>query len=221
MCKRPSISVIHPSFKRLDMFRRTYSLWMGTSEYPEAIEYILVVEDRDPDMFKYLESFTSLLGNKAKYVAGDFRCIVASVNRGCEHATGEIIMFVGDDHLPCPHWDTKIREALEGKEQAMLWVDEGADNDFITMPIMTRARYEHEGFMCYPEYKSMCADLDYTRCAELDGVIVKAKHIKLLHDHKGQESDETYRHTASEEFSRIGREVYEKRKENNFGRPRR
>ena len=94
----------------------------------------------------------------------------------------------------------------------------------LVMPILTRARYEQQGFVFYPEYESMFADNDFCAAARQDGVIIDARHLMFPHRHqmfdgKGgwktgnwkETLDKAYREQNRKEACAIGEMVFRRR----------
>ena len=53
----------------------------------------------------------------------------------------------------------------------------------MVMPILSRAWYENQGFVFFPEYESMFADNDFCETARQAGVVIDARHLMFPHRH--------------------------------------
>jgi hypothetical protein len=84
------------------------------------------------------------------------------------------------------------------------------------MAILTRARYEQQGYLFHPEFFSMFSDNWFSECAFSDGVVIDARDkITFEHIHpafgKG-EMDETYARSNAQEHYKAGLEIFKRLK---------
>jgi hypothetical protein len=113
------------------------------------------------------------------------------VNIAAAYATGDILIVNADDQFPVVGWDAELlsvrgatwrnREPLQA--EFVIEVDCGGyehARGIMPMPILSRARYEQQGYVFFPVYESMCADNDFCECARQDGVVIEALHL-LFH----------------------------------------
>src|ERR1035437_6319248 len=104
------------------------------------------------------------------------------------------------------------------------------DRGVLVMPILSRARYEAQGFVFYPEYESMYADNDFCESARQDGIVIDARHLMFPHRHpmfdasgvggwsedwQGRD-DVALRAQNRPESYAIGKEIYARRKASGF-----
>src|ERR1035437_2439846 len=187
--KAPLFSILHTS-ARPDKWRAVYDDWMAKCVRPEDVEYVLVIDPRwgfdIEDMTKYDTRFDNVhvvLNNRR-------RCYVDGVNLAAEASTGSILIVNADDQFACEAWDGELlRFGLlpEGEDLFVLEVSTGTPNEHergvMVMPILSRARYEQQGYVFYPEYESMFADNDFCETARQDGVVIDARHLMFPHRH--------------------------------------
>jgi hypothetical protein len=81
------------------------------------------------------------------------------------------------------------------------------------MAILTRKRYEKQGYLFHPDFTGVFSDNWFTDCAHRDGVIVPAKDLVFEHAHpvfgKGQ-MDATYEKQNSIPAYKYNAAVYER-----------
>lgn len=207
------ISLIHPSRGRARLAYDRYSEWiMMADDY--RIEYIVSIDNDDPQAELYEDSFVNVVRN-------DTNNVVAATNKAAKETEGDILIYVSDD-FSCPNgWDTLVEKEFEGVTEPMLLkVDDclqGFDVRVLTIPIMNRALYEKLGYFWHPEYKSMFVDEDLWWTCRNNGWLKKAPHLKFPHNHHSLgkcENDGTYR--RSEANWNQGKAVFARRKAAGF-----
>ena len=142
-----------------------------------------------------------------------YRYIVVKNPRGCVKAwteaaaasTGNILVQLSDDWMPCYNWDQLIADALpDATKPAVLSVSDSQRNEqgdaLLCMAICTRARYEQqrdaigirwetvgdgpikneelikgEHYLFAPEYFGVYSDNEFTHRAYRDGVVIDGR----------------------------------------------
>jgi hypothetical protein len=149
---------------------------------------------------------------------------VDNVNCAAAASTGDVLVMATDDLEPPGSWDALIQQAIEshpemprrtlrdGRQQTEAVVkcsngDARSDaRDLILHPVMTRARYERQGWVFPPAYSGMYSDNELTIRAQIDGVVIEAPHIVFMHRHPDlgtAATDQIYRwQNSREEFTR-------------------
>jgi hypothetical protein len=158
---------------------------------------------------------------------------VSNANQAARGTCGEILVLATDDLEPPDDWDRLINEALDahtrdcstgGPRPVGEIVVKCSDGQpfarrLISHPVMTRARYEAQGWLFCPAYSGMYSDNDLTERAYADCVVLEAPQIVFEHHHPlygTAEPDEVYRQqNAPEEYAR-GKEIYERRRRAGF-----
>lgn len=230
--KAPLFSILHTS-ARPDKWRAVYDDWMSKCVHPEQVEYVLCVDPRwgfSPEPAEY----DSALDNIRVVQNTMRRCYVDGVNIAAQASTGSILIVNADDQFPCDGWDVALSAAaalalgLERKD-FVIEVDCGGHEHargIMPMPILSRARYEQQGFVFYPEYESMYADNDFCFAARQDGVVIEAPHLLFPHRHPLYDNwqgvgvdprwDAAYQAQNRKEASELGRRIFERRKASGF-----
>lgn len=195
------ISLLHATRGRPGKAWRTRMDWLRLAENPDSIEHIFGIDADD-------------VSSAMLTVA---RCCVSHANTGpvgawnecAKHAKGQVLVQLSDDFEAFQGWDTAILNAFESAHDpliykpndlsmpAVLAVSDGnRSDDLLCMAIITRARYEQQGYLFHPEFFSMFSDNWFSYCAFRDGVVIDARdRITFEHMHpafgKG-ENDATY-----------------------------
>ena len=182
--KAPLFSILHTS-ARPDKWRTVYDDWRRKAVRPEDVEYVLCIDPRwgfstDPRDYEDCPGIRVVVNNKR-------RCYVDGVNIAAEASTGQVLIVNADDQFACEGWD---RELLLGADLSLEFVIEVStgtphehEKGVMVMPILSRARYEQQGYVFYIEYESMFADNDFCEAARQDGVVIDARHLMFPHRH--------------------------------------
>jgi hypothetical protein len=201
------ISLIHATRGRCKQAVQARRLWFNKAKNPDAIEHIFGLDDDDMH-----SAFLSVHNHAvAKGIGG----CVAAWNAAAEKAQGEILIQLSDDWNPPMHWDQIIIDAIgDTSESKVLAISDGHRTDkLLCMAILTRKRYQQQGFMFHPEFFSVYSDNYFTDKAYQDGVIIEARDIVFEHLHPifgKAEWDETYARSNSDKNFANGKATYEK-----------
>jgi hypothetical protein len=150
----------------------------------------------------------------------DGTCIKAW-NAAAKHSRGAILVQLSDDWIPTPHWDESILGLLDINQSQVLAISDGNRKDqLLCMAILTRRRYEEQGYLFHPDFESVFSDDWFTFAAYKDGVVVDGKHIVFTHDHPfytGNEVDETYQRNNRPERYQRGEATFLRLKKETYG----
>jgi hypothetical protein len=187
---------------------------MESASDPDKVEYLFAIDEDDP------ESIKQLTGYRTVVVAPRGRAI-RPINEGARAAKGDILITAMDDVLAPRNWDRIVRERLPNprEAQAVLAVGDGYRRDrLLVTSILTRARYEAQGYLLHPAYEAygVYADNEFTDRAYRDRVVIEAFDVIFRHEHpaftdKNAELDEVYKRHNNPECYRLGFEVYKQR----------
>lgn len=240
---KPLFSILHTS-ARPDKWREIYDAWMSAAVDSSHVEYVLAIDPRwgfSTDPAEYLPSMRSdanlapRLDNLVVVQNTGRRCYVDGVNIAAQMSAGSILIVNADDQYPCERWDEELTrvcfERLEtGRpESFVIECDEGGqehERGIMPMPILSRARYEQQGYVFYPEYESMACDNDFFEAAYKDGVVIEALHLLFPHKHPmydnwqgtGQDKrwDKQYQEQNRREAYQLGAGVLKRRRHAGF-----
>lgn len=143
---------------------------------PVSWEYIISVDESDPELQRYKELFNQLL------LVSDNHNLVEASNAAAKKATGDILILISDDFRCFKNWGIKVVEALNGKSGVLKTFDM-VQRWIVTLPIMTRDYYEMSGYFYNPNYVHMFCDTHMTHEAELEGKLIIRNDIVFRHDH--------------------------------------
>ena len=206
-----TFSLIHATRGRPDQAIQTFADYMKKAHDPTRVEYILVV-DSDDTTASQLSSYNPVISPAPS------NCIKAW-NAGAALSNGDILFAVSDDCIPPQDWDNLLEESLKGIDpqttQKSLWLSDGHRTDnLMCWFCITRARYNHQGYLFCPEYTGVFADNEHTLRSHVDGVVIDARHIVFVHNHPAfgtAPMDETYAKQNSSESYRFNQEAFIRR----------
>lgn len=200
------ISLLHATRGRPGKAWKARQDWLRMAHNPDAIEHIFGVDSDDPESFL-------LLAARAVVVRGNGGPVDAW-NECAKFAKGEILIQLSDDFAPFPGWDTAVIDAIgDASKPAVLAVSDGnRADDLLCMAILTRTRYQEQGFMFHPEFFSMFSDNWFSECAFRDGVVIDARDritFEHLHPAFGKaEMDATYARSNASANYQAGRGLF-------------
>jgi hypothetical protein len=201
------ISLIHATRGRCKQAVEARRQWFNKAKNPDAIEHIFGLDNDDPH-----GAFLSVHNHVA--TDGKGGC-VAAWNAAAEKSCGEVLVQLSDDWNPPMHWDEIILNAIgDTSDPKVLAISDGHRTDnLLCMAILTRARYEQQGYMFHPDFFSVYSDNYFTAKAYDDGVIIEARDIVFEHLHPvfgKAEWDETYARSNSDKNYANGKATYER-----------
>jgi len=210
------ISLLHPSWKRPQLAKHCYDDWMGSADYPDQVEYILSLCDKDSNFEGYKSIFKSVY-HKIKGCILYKNGLIDQVNFAAKHSTGNLLIAISDD-FSCPeHWDTLLLNALEGKSDYLVKTRDGQQPWIVTLPIMDRVYYEARGYIYHPSTKHMFCDTWITHEAHLMGKVIE---LPYLFEHQHYTSGKNAKDEVNKENDASwneGKLVYLEGLKNNFG----
>lgn len=186
--------------------------WHRKSSGLHEIEHIVSIDADDKNKKDYL-FFDPVISNNSG--------VVEATNKAAAISTGDILIYLSDD-FDCPqNWDEKIVQRTKGIINPWLLKVDDCLQKFgvcvLTIPIMSRELYERLGTFWNPNYKSMFCDEDLYWVCKNNNWIIEAQELKFPHLHPSNKKgvmDETYKRSNLNWDQ--GKEVFRKRKQNNF-----
>src|ERR1017187_7779624 len=175
--KAPLFSILHTS-ARPDKWRAVYDDWMSKAGHPEDVEYVLCIDPRWGFDTQNTRLYDTPLDNIHVVLNDKRRCYVDGVNIAAKASTGQILIVNADDQFACDGWGGGLPLAegwpsyLKGNPSFVIEVSTGTPDEHErgiigSCAILSRARYEQQGFVFYPEYESMFADRSEEHTSEL------------------------------------------------------
>jgi hypothetical protein len=193
--KAPLFSILHTS-ARPDKWRAVYDDWMSKAVHPEDVEYVLCIDPRWGFDTQNTRLYDNDLDNIHVVLNNQRRCYVDGVNIAAKASTGSILIVNADDQFACEKWDVLLMAQFDTgdvedcgiRDGFVIEVSTGTPDEHKrgiigSCAILSRARYEQQGFVFYPEYESMFADNDFCETARQDGVIIDSRHLMFPHRH--------------------------------------
>ena len=194
---------------------------MGNAHHPEDIEYVLSVDLDGP----FKDCGSAELGLPGvKVVWNSLRhCCVDAYNIGAEVSTGLVMVMNSDDMFAFPGWDEELKKVIPDLTgEYVVEVLTGGPSDvhrYLTLQILTQARYKRYGYFMHSDYVSMMADVEFTEVARRDGVVIDARQLVFDHRHPTNgksEWDDVYMHENRPECYHLGHQVLASRRARGF-----
>lgn len=189
-----TISIIHPSRQRPDMAFKTKSNWMSRATHRSEIEYVLSIDNDDPEYHNYNWMFRHQYDTRIEY--NNNESAIQAINCVVAKTTGNIIVVVSDDFDCFDGWDEYLINHLSGFDDYLVKTSDGyMSNDWlITLPIMDRKYYNRFGYIYHPDYKHMFSDTEMTTVGHMLGNVLDLQNANAVfkHNHytiQGMEKD--------------------------------
>lgn len=217
------ISIIHPSRNRAQMAFNTIDKWLSSASNTIPLEYIISVDNSEPDYYWYETNFCSLkLKYPDKYIQlirnGNENAIQA-INNGAILTTHNLIVVVSDDFACFPNWDIFLINALKDKKDFIVKTSDGIQDYIITLPIMDREYYNRFNYIYNPEYQHMFCDTEMTDVGHLLGKVIDLKSDTNIFKHNHYSTGGMQKDAINEKNDATwiqGENLYYSRKANQF-----
>jgi len=182
------ISIIHPSRNRAEMAFNTINKWLTFASGSTPIEYIISIDNNEPDVFRYESNFCSLVlkhsaNNSMRLVKNNNENAIQAINYGATLTTQNLMVVVSDDFDCFPNWDIFLINALKDKKDFVVKTSDGIQDYIITLPIMDREYYNRFNYIYNPEYQHMFCDTEMTDVGHLLGKVIDLKSDTNIFKH--------------------------------------
>ena len=215
-------SLLHATRGRPQQALETRDNFLKAALNPLGVEHIFAIDADDAESIEALKLYRHVIVENP-------RGCVKAWNAAAAYSTGDVLIQLSDDWIPCIHWDELIYLALwDGAKKRnglgvrttplVLAIDDGHRRDqLLCMAICTRARYEKQGHLFAPEYFGVFSDNEFSLRAFRDGIVVEARHLVFVHQHPifdgkpFQEWDPTHQRQNAPERYAEGQAIFERR----------
>jgi hypothetical protein len=217
------ILIKFPTRGRRDKFFNVLDIYYQLATNLNDIEFQITIDTNDESMNDYnvlekLKTYKNL-----NYDLGISKNKIDAVNRDLIVGDWDIILLGSDDMIPkVKGYDDIIRNKmteLYPDTDGVLWFNDGNQgNRLNTLCILGKKYYERFNYIYHPDYTSLWADNEFMDVANLLNKQTYFNDIIIRHEHPdvgfGQRD---FVHFDNIKFDYIDRDIYIKRKENNFG----
>ena len=217
------ILIKFPTRGRRDKFFNVLDIYYQLATNLNDIEFQITIDTNDESMNNYnvlekLKTYKNL-----NYDLGISKNKIDAVNRDLIVGDWDIILLGSDDMIPkVKGYDDIIRNKmteLYPDTDGVLWFNDGNQgNRLNTLCILGKKYYERLNYIYHPDYTSLWADNEFMDVANLLNKQTYFNDIIIRHEHPdvgfGQRD---FVHFDNIKFDYIDRDIYIKRKENNFG----
>lgn len=193
-----TITIIHPSRSRPTMAMETKNKWMSNALRPSEIEYILSVDNDDPQLQDYNTAFKYSGDVRMRY--NNNNSAMQAINVVAPISSGNLIVVVSDDFDCFEGWDEYLLSHLQGDTDYIVKTSDGYMNSdwLITLPIMDRAYYNRFGYVYHPDYKHMWSDTEMTTVGHMLGKIVDLQNSNAVFKHRHYSINEMQKDAVNE-----------------------
>lgn len=94
-----ALSVVIPTFNRLDTLREVLPTLLDQSLSPQAYEIIIADSRSNDGTANYLEEVRAAAGDRVRYIPGDYRGRAEARNAGIAQASAPVVLFTDADIL--------------------------------------------------------------------------------------------------------------------------
>lgn len=210
------ISILHPSRQRAEKSFWNMRNWIYKAD--SEIELIVSIDDNDPQRGEYLKLYSQNDPFTTRVISNPNRSAIDAINNAAKEARSDIFIVASDD-TECPqNWCSQILNAVIGRRDYVLRVNDGIQKWIVTAPIIDRTYYNRFGYIYNSDYAHQFCDTEFTHVAHLLGKIVRRDDITFRHNHpcKGlTPMDDVYR--RSDATYKQGEKVYIDRFKQSFG----
>ena len=223
--KLPTRERAHKIFKLLDLYYNKLSRQL-------PYEFVLSCDTDDlsmnnPAVLAKLKNYPNLTIHFGPRVSKIEAC-----NRDLNlHLEFDILILLSDDMTPVVEdYDLKIAQLLLAKfpdlDGTLNMFDGHTGPELNTLPIMGQKYYQRFNYIYYPEYQSICCDLEFTLVSRLLQREVYSDQLIIRHDFAGYNSstgenpgakDNLFHHNESKTYYEHDKNVLWTRKSQNFG----
>lgn len=217
------ILIKFPTRGRKDKFFNVLDIYYQLAENIDNVEFQITIDTDDESMNNHnvlekLKTYKNL-----KYNLGFSKNKINAVNRDITIGDWDIILIASDDMIPkVKGYDNIIRNKmteLYPNTDGVLWFNDGNQgNRLNTLCILGKKYYERFNYIYHPDYTSLWADNEFMDVANLLNKQTYFNDIIIRHEHPDAGfGKRDFVHIDNVKFDTIDRNVYIKRKENNFG----
>lgn len=187
------------------------------------VHFLISLDIDDPEMNS---DFVKEVLNEYKnltYIFGHSKSKIDAVNRDIEYVSDwDILLLASDDMIPLVKGYDKIivdnMVAYYPDTDGVLFFNDGFQkNKLNTLPILGKKYYSRFNYIYNPEYVSVWADNEFTEVANLLGKQTYFDDVIIRHEHPDYGfNSRDFVHIENIKNESGDREIYNKRKKNNF-----
>jgi len=209
---KPKISLLHATRGRSSKAVGCRDFWLNSANNPSQVEHIFAVDEDDKVSTDMARQFISVISQK--------KSCVAAWNLAAREATGDLLVQLSDDWMPCQGWDEMLLREVAGRDlnrdQIVIAINDGhRKDDLLCMAILSRARLEAQGDLFFSGYESVFSDNEFSARAFKDKIVIDARdRITFQHIHPAfgkAPMDATYKHNNSRERYAAGEALFKER----------
>lgn len=221
------IVVKFPTRSRPEKFKSVLQKYIDFLSGKNDMRFVITMDNDDdttntPEMREWLDS----LDVDLKYNYGDSKTKVEACNADLEEETGDILVLISDDMIPCLEgWDDIIAEGfrqLFPDFHGAIKFNDGLrpkEDLLMTLPVLGFPLYEAMGYVYHPDYTSLYCDTEMTALFAKMNVLATSptciiRHAWVPGDHP--EADALHQRNENAEMYGKDGAIYQERMKNDF-----
>ena len=223
-----------PTRNRPDKFFFTLQKYFRLLSGKHEVQFIITMDSDDetmnnPKIHKQFQHISDIIkSNNISWLSlnwfyGESKTKIEAVNANMENIEGDVLLVASDDMMPYEsEYDSVIFNCFSQRfadfdGAIKFWDGLREKNDpLMTLCIMGFPLYKKFGYIYNPEYTSLYCDVEQTEvCIQLNKFSMNKECI-ISHQWTAQSWDELHARNENTEMYLKDKEVYERRKKNNF-----
>jgi hypothetical protein len=217
-----------PTRNRPDKFRKAMEDYTSKLSGKHEVRFVISMDLDDPTMNNdeiknYLDSMRDS-GVDLVYHYGESKTKVEACNANMEGETSDVMMLISDDMvLQQEGYDdiilTDFNNVFPDFDGGIKYNDgfRPIQDPLMTLPVIGGKVFEQWGYFYHPDYTSVYCDNEMTEA------LIRMKKFAMSpvciskHEWTNEPFDELHARNENQEMYRIDKEVFDRRKEQNFG----
>lgn len=216
------ILIKFPTRGRRDKFFNVLDIYYQLASNNDNIEFQITIDTEDETMNNNIVLSKLNTYKNLKYSLGVSKNKIDAVNRNLTIGGWDIILLASDDMIPkVKEYDdiiiNKMTE-LYPDTDGVLWFNDGNQGVKLnTLCILGKKYYERFNYIYHPDYTSLWADNEFMDVANLLNKQTYFNDVIIRHEHPDAGfSQRDFVHDDNMKFNYIDKDIYLKRKSNNF-----
>lgn len=221
------IVIKFPTRSRPEKFKKVLQKYIDFLSGKHDIRFVITMDEDDQTMNNSeMKEWLDSLDVDLKYNYGQSKCKVEACNADLEGETGDILVLVSDDMIPCMEGYDEI--IAMGFEQVFpdycgsIKFNDGLRREedlLMTLPVIGFPLYEAVGHLYHSDYTSLYCDTEMTSLFASMGLLAKSPTCIIRHEWvPGNHPDADALHERNENPEMYGKDgaVYQERMNKNF-----
>jgi hypothetical protein len=180
---RPTISLLHATYRRQGGPTEVMKVWLGRADRPERVEYIFAMDTDDHASVAQTEGHLRTVNPRSSGRVTSVR----NWNAAAAVAGGDLLMVISDDLFPPQGWDSTLTAMIRRVDPLSVPFavkvrdSTSGTSTLMRHPIVSRAYYSSFGLFS-DAYFGLYCDNDITTRAFWRSIILDGRSISFHHE---------------------------------------